>query len=367
VRLTDEKAVLDGTVLDGYKMPEVDLKRFQLAGADLLITAGWPQGDAENSSVELRLYETYSGQFVFGNAYSNVKTTEIQKLADRFCADLMQALTGSGDFFLSTLAIAKNKKGSSQRDIWLVTPTGRNLQQISRLEGTAMSPAWSNDGTLLAFTHISNRTHALCIWSAKTKKIQRIRFAGNTVIGPTFTPENKIALSLSTNKNPDIYLLDRNFQKEKALEQSMSINVSPSFDKSGTRMAFCSSRLGGPQIFIKDLKTNEVTRVSRHGTYNTEPNLSPDGTLVTYSRLTEKGNRIFIQDLMTGIERQVTYGPGNDEQPSFAPDSYFIAFTSDRTGERKVYLMTRHGGDARMVPTGSGEAMFPRWGKLYEK
>ena len=46
MRLTDPKAVLGGTILPGYQPPNVDFKRFQLAGADLLVTAGWPQGRA---------------------------------------------------------------------------------------------------------------------------------------------------------------------------------------------------------------------------------------------------------------------------------------------------------------------------------
>ena len=102
MRLTDPKAVLGGTTLPGYQPPNVDFKRFQLAGADLLVTAGWPQGDKSGSTVELRVYETFSGQFVFGNAYSGVTKEEVQDVADRFCADLMKALTGHGDFFLAT-------------------------------------------------------------------------------------------------------------------------------------------------------------------------------------------------------------------------------------------------------------------------
>ena len=367
MRLTPANAVLGGIVLPDYKMPGLDLKRFQLAGADLLITAFWPRGDAEGSTVEMRLYETYSGQFVFGNAYTNVKKDELEIIADKFCADLMKALTGNGDFFLSTLAFAKNAKGSQQRDIWLVRPTGRELRKITSLKGIAMSPAWSHDGKYIAFTHLDDRTHALGIWSQATGRVQRVRFPGNTVIGPAFLPDNRIAVSLSTGKYPDIYLLSRSFQREKALEKSNAINVSPSFDTTGTKMAFCSNRLGGPQIFLKDLTTGTVTRVSRHGSYNTEPAISPDGTLVAFSRLTDYGNRIFVQDLVSGIERQVTFGPGSDEQPSFAPDSYFLAFMSTRSGQKQVYLITRHGGDARLVPTGNGEASFPRWGKLPTK
>ena len=364
MRLTDPRAVLGGTVLEGYQPPNIDFRRFQIAGADMVITAGWPQGDAVNATVELRLYETYSGQFVFGNSYSGVVDDKVQEVADRFCADLMKALTGHGDFFLSRLAFVKSGNGRYKRDIWQVKPTGKGLAQITNIAGTAMSPSWSPDGRFVVFSHMDERSHSLGVWDSMTHKLQRIRFPGNTVIGPVFTPDNKVAVSLSTGKQPDIFLLGHTFKKEKALEASGAIDVSPSFDATGTKMAFCSSRLGGPQVFLRDLTSGSVTRVSRQGTYNTEPSLSPDGTLVAYSRLTDYGNRIFVHDLSNGTERQVTFGPGDDVLPAFAPDSYFLAFTSNRSGKNQIYLITRHGGDAKKVPTGNGDASFPRWGTL---
>ena len=353
MRLTDPKAVLGGTTLPGYQPPNVDFKRFQLAGADLLVTAGWPQGDKSGSTVELRVYETFSGQFVFGNAYSGVTKEEVQDVADRFCADLMKALTGHGDFFLSTLAFVKNS-GKNKRDVWITKPTGRNLRKITDIPGIAMSPSWSLDGRFIVFSHMDDKSHALGVWDRLTNRVQRIRIPGNTVIGP----------SLSTGKNPDIFMLNHAFQKERTLEANGTINVSPTFDAAGTKMAFTSNRMGGPQIFMKDLASGSVSRVTKQGNYNTEPSMSPDGTLIAFSRLTSEGNRIFVQDLTTGTEQQISFGPGNDVLPSFAPDSYFIAFTSNRSGPNQIYLTTRHGGDAKKVPTGSGDASFPRWGAI---
>ena len=230
------------------------------------------------------------------------------------------------------------------------------------MPGEAMSPAWSPDGRFVVFTHIDPKSHALGVWDRSTGKVQRIRFPGNVVIGPAFMPDNKVAVALSNGKYPVIFLLNHVFQKERVLEQSNAINVSPTFDSTGTKMAFTSSRLGGPQIFLKDLNSGSISRVSKNGTYNSEANLSPDGTLVVYSRMTDYGHRIFVQDMLTGMERQITFGPGSDEQPSFCADSYFIAFASTRSGGRGIYLTTRHGGDAKQVPTGGGAASFPRWG-----
>lgn len=359
MRLTDPRAVLGGGT--GAEPPALDLKRFQLAGADIVVTAFWPSGDKSGGLVQMRAFETNSGKRLFGKEYQGVSSGDIFEVADRFCADLLEALTGSGAFFRSTIAFVK-KTGTMKSDVWLVKPTGRNLRQVTKMDGEVMSPAWSPDGRFVVFTHIDQRSHGLGVWDRNSNRTQRIGFPGSTVIGPSFMPDNRVAVSLSSGRNPDIFLLNHNFQKERPLESSDAINVSPSFDAQGSKMVFTSSRLGGPQVFLKDLRSGSVTRVSREGSYNSEGVLSPDGTLVAYSRMTDYGHRIFVQDMVTGQERQVTYGPGSDEQPSFCADSYFIAFTSSRAGGRQIYLITRHGGDAKKVPTGGGDASFARWG-----
>ncbi|ABB40425.1 Tol-Pal system beta propeller repeat protein TolB [Oleidesulfovibrio alaskensis G20] len=360
----DGKTVIGGNTPQAYKAPGIDFRRYLLAGTDLLIVTGWPQTQqGQSSRVELRVYETGQGSMLLGKAYYVTSESLLPVVADKFCSDFMKMLTGRGDFFLSTLAFVSQSR-NGQKDIWAVRPTGRDLRQLTAVQGIALSPSWSPDGRYVIFSHIGERSHALGVWDRINNRTQLIRFPGNTVIGPTFLPDNRVAVSLAVNGNPDIFLLNHIFKKQKVLEQSWGIDVSPSLDATGKKMAFVSSRLGNPNIFLKDLDSGSVRRISREGKYNTSPDISPDGTLIVYSRRTGDGHRIFVHDLVTGREKQITFGPGNDEMPSFAPDSYFIAFASNRSGKYKVYLTTRHGGTPKMVDTGSHDASFPAWGKL---
>lgn len=362
INIIDGKSIPGGANIPVASGPTLDMERFRLARADNLITTVW----VNPYQVEMRAYEVETGKFMFGTRLDTRNTPRIEDIADEFCAQFMEALTGRGDFFRATLAFSKTG-GPSKKDIWIVRPTGRDLRQVTNVPGDALSPAWSHDGRFIIFSHIDERTHALGVWDSATGRMQRIRFPGNTVIGPCFMPDNKVAVGLTDGQNPSIFLLNHSFRKEKKLISSWGIDVSPSVDSSGTKMVFTSSRLGNPHVFMEDLTTKKNVRVSQGGKYNTDPCISPDGTLVVYARQMGSGHRIFVHDLRTGKEQQITFGPGSDEQPEFAPDSYFIAFTSTRAGKKQIYLTTRHGAEPKLIPTGSGDASFPSWGFTEQK
>lgn len=339
----------------------VNFNRFALAGANLLITTNW----VDSSHVELRCFEVSEGRFMFGNRYEVGKGDDgVLDVADKFCADFLEMVIGNGGFFRSNLAFIRID-GPRKRDVWVMKPNGRHLRRITNMPGEALSPTWSPDGRFVLFTHIDSRSHALGVWDGTTRSVQRIKFPGNTVIGPTFMPDNRVAVSLTDGRNPSIFLLNHAFQKERKLDNSTAIDVSPSVDASGTRMVFTSNRYGNPHIFMKDLRSGAVTRITTNGKYNTDPSISPDGTAVTFARMEGGGHRIYVYDLVNNTERQITFGPGSDEQPEFAPDSYFITFMSTRNGQKQIYVTTREGGTAKKLPTGNGDASFPAWGAVY--
>ena len=356
------KDILGGPQPRGATADDIDFKRFNLSQVDLLLTAGWKPKAGAAAQVEVRAYDVYQQRLILGRGYVIKDQEQLPRVADRFCASLLETLTGRGELFRSEFAFVR--KEGENKEIWTVTAQGRDLRQITRLGGLSLSPSWSSDGRYLVFTYVNNDRHQLGIWDIEEGRVNTALLPGNTLISPTFTPDGRIVVSLDPRGNPDIYLLNEDHQIDRTLVENWAIDISPQFDRLGRKMAFVSSRLGNPHVFVLDMQTGGVQRVSFRGTYNTSPDITPDGRLVAFSRLTPEGHRIFVSDLETGLERQVSFGPGNDEDPSWAPDGYFLAFSSDRSGEYKIYLTTRHGDEAKMVPTGPGVAKSPVWGPV---
>jgi TolB protein len=358
ISIVDPRGIPGGATVAAPSAEGIDFRRFGMARAHLLITTNW----VNNRQVELRCYEVAQERFIFGNRYTlgNYKDA-LPDVADKFCADLLEEVIGNGAFFRSRLAFVK-RDGRLKSDIWSMLPNGRYLQRLTNLPGYALSPTWSPNGAKVLFTQIDKRYHALGVYDTASKRVQRIKFPGNTVIGPCYMPNGGVAVSLTDGRNPSIFLLNGSFQKQYRLVDSQGIDVSPSVDAAGRYMAFTSSQGGGPQIYLKDLMSGATRLISQAGNYNTDPSISPDGTVVAYARQDAGGHRIFVQDLVTGQERQITFGPGSDEEPAFAPDSYFIVFMSTRNGQRELYITTRNGGAPKRLPTGSGDAAFPAWG-----
>ncbi|NJB67365.1 TolB protein [Desulfobaculum xiamenense] len=360
IRVVPGTEVLGGVRLAGVARDDIDFRRFQVSRVDMVMTAGWqPSGDG-SSRLECRVYETFTSRLVVGRAYAGVRADNLSRVADLFCAAFMEALTGHDEFFRSIIAFSRTGRDGS-RQIWTVTPQGRELRQITFFKGSSISPSWSKDGRYLAFAHHSNHSHTLGVWDSVKNRIFRTKVPGTTIGGTAFTNDGHVVVAM-TRGNMDIFELTTDLTRiARPLVQNWAIDVSPCFTADGRRMVFTSDRQGNPHVFIKDMDTGKETRVTYDGKYNTSPSVSPDGKLVVFSRRTPEGHRIFLHDMETGRERQLSFGPGSDEEPAFSPDGYFVCFASNRTGAYQLYLTTRHGAEPKLLPTG-GPSTHPVFG-----
>jgi len=199
--------VLGGDAVETPKAPGIDFKRLTLSKVDFLVTSAWKEPQLPGKpQVTLRAYETFQGNFLFGQEYSDVKPEELQDIADRFCAKLMEMLTGRKGFFGSKLAFARRDEIS--KEIFVAGPTGTGARRITSLGGINTSPSWSPDGSRIAFTHIGERGHKLGIADAATGRVDLREVTGGAAISPVFLPNGSLAMTMDVRDDQNIYLVD---------------------------------------------------------------------------------------------------------------------------------------------------------------
>ena len=99
--------------------------------------------------------------------------------------------------------------------LYLIGADGQGLQRVTQSASIDTEAAWSPDGRKVLFTHIDKRSHGLGVCDIGSKSVQRIKFPGNTVIGPAYMPDGRVAVSLTDGRNPSIFLLGHGLQKER--------------------------------------------------------------------------------------------------------------------------------------------------------
>ncbi len=346
--------------VSGVQARDIDFRRLGLSEADILLTSLAREKKNALAAVEIRAYNVFSGKMIVGKGYTLRNKGQIPLAARKFSADLLRELTGDGSFYRTRIAFVRKHSGKS-KNICLTSVLGEDVRQVTDFEGVSTSPAISGDGKRLVFSYLGKKRHKMGVWNRENGEIETRMIPGTICISPVFRPDGKVVASLNPHGNPDICTLSPDMRIGEFLVQNWGIDVSPSFDKSGEKMAFVSSRLGNPHIFLLNRKKDKIKRVTYSGKYNTSPSINPEGNLIAYSGRTKKGHRIFVHDLRTGMDRRVTFGPGDDEEPSFGPAGHFIVFSSSRSGRYKLYLTTVNADEPKKIPVGPGEMTTPFW------
>jgi TolB protein len=185
--------------------------------------------------------------------------------------------------------------------------------------------------------------------------------------GADWSPDgSKLALTLSKDGNPEIYVIDaKSGRVLKRLTHSRYIDTSPEWSPDGREIAFVSDREGSPQVFVMNADGSHQRRVSMNGSYNTTPTWSPrKGTrILAYTTRVHGHFDIVTLDLDSKKMVRITQHEGTNEEPAFAPNGRAIAFASVRRGKPGIYIANADGtGKATLVWKGIGTSVS--WGPV---
>jgi TolB protein len=344
---------------------EVDFWAWHRVGVQWLIKTDY-QVTQGRLKLTFRLYDTVSELRLLGKVYASSKNL-MRKSVHRFADELVLQLTGKRGVAETKLIFLSDENGS--REIFVTDFDGHNQTQLTRDHTLNLTPIWSPDGEWIVYTSYGANNPDLVMMGAKGKKSKRtlLRLPGLNA-APAWSPVGtRLALVLSKDRNPEIYLLEKN-RRLKRLTRHFNIDTSPTWSSDGKRIAFASDRsgTGAPQIYIMNVDQGDrgpVERISFGSSHNDNPAWSPDGDKIAYTSRVGKRFQIKIYDLNTkkNITFTDTKSPGNNEQPTWSPDGRFIAYRHKEGAEPHIYIQRLGSDRARQLSFRPGGGLSPDW------
>jgi len=309
-------------------------------------------------SFECTLLDVESESRIVGRSYRG-SPRDVRMVAHTFADEIVYRYTGRRGVARTALAYVKAK--GDAREIHIMDYDGRNSYQLTYDGSIAISPAWSPDGSKIAFTSYKEHNPDIYIVSLLEKSYTRVSGYIGLNTTPAFSPDGTtLALTLSKDGNPELYLLRIKDGSLTRLTRNSRIDTSPAWSPNGRELAFVSDRSGQPQIYIIDREAIDLRRLTYSGYNNTSPAWSPEGDKIAYVSMVAGRGEIFTISPTGANAVRLTFNGGN-EDPSWSPDGRYLAYTSRVGHDKDIYLMRADGSGKKRITFGGGDSMSPAW------
>jgi len=319
-----------------------------------------------NLTVEADLVNVLNGQVLPLNKKWTVTPANLRNAAHRVADAVYERIIGQRGAFATRIAyVSVDGQPPRQRYQLIVADAdGENPHVILERDRPLMSPAWSPDGSMLAYVSFETKTSAVYVQNVATTQRSRVSARAGINGAPTWSPDGKkLALTLGgSGGNLDIYLLDLATQQLSRLTDDPGIDTEASFSPDGASIYFTSDRSGSPQVYRVPVAARErPKRITFTGSYNARPRVSPDGKQLAVLTLDGGSYRIGLQDLANGTMSVLSKG-SQDESPSFAPNGAMVILAGRERGRGVLQTVSIDGQTSARLNADAGEVREPVWG-----
>jgi TolB protein len=305
-----------------------------------------------------RLWDVVRGQDLGGQGYV-VPQADLRLAAHKIADYIYEKLTGEKGVFSTRLAYVT--KSGGRYTLWVADSDGENAQAALSSPEPIISPAWSPNGTQLAYVSFESRKPVIYVHDVGTGRRRLLANFRGSNSAPAWSPDGRsLAVTLSRDGGSQLYVISASGGEPRRLTQSSSIDTEPVFSPDGASIYFVSDRGGAPQIYRMPASGGAAQRVTFNGSYNVSPTISPDGRWLAYISRTG-GFKLHVLELATGNVTPVT-DTADDENPNFAPNSRLIVYAT-RQGGRDTLMTTTVDGKIKARLAGKdGDIREPSWG-----
>src|SRR5256886_683134 len=187
----------------------------------------------------------------------------------------------------------------------------------------------------------SSRSGRLQLYAAERANLAQLRKVlddSATAAEPAYSPDgSRLAFVSTRDGQPEIYVMDADGTNPSRLTNAPGADGDPSFTADGRAVLFHSPRTGHRQIFLQPITGSDPIQLTQEPSDNSQPSASPDGETIAFVSNRDGSDDIWLMSRDGSNQRNFTKSPQvKEKSPHFMRDGALAFLLEGKDGGRTV-------------------------------